>query len=96
MVEGQEVVNQRIEVVGPRRIPDDIGDPSCREICLLAARFYQIAARPPWLIVDEPVSPRSLNLTQIGSREVVALLRKIAVGRIDFYRQDRFDIVAPL
>lgn len=88
MIERQKVLYERIEVIRLRRIRDDINDPGSCEICLLATRLHEIAAGTSRFVIDDPVSPRGLDLTQIGARKVIPLLRKVVISRIDLGGQN--------
>lgn len=56
---------------------------------LPAAGFHQVAARTPRFVVDDPVPTGRIDLTQIRAREMIPLLRKVVVGRIEFRSQHR-------
>src|SRR5262245_11891761 len=69
------------------RIRPNAVDFCYREIGLAAAAARQMAGTAPRLVVDDPVTERRLDLTQIGPREMIALFRQVVVGRIGFGRE---------
>ena len=73
MIERQEVLDQRIELIWLRWVFNDVDDPGRREMGLSASRLHQIAARPPRF---GPVPAHRSDLTQISAREMIPLLRQ--------------------
>jgi hypothetical protein len=59
-----------------------------RDIGLSASAARAVSARPPRLVIDNPVSHRRLDLPKISTGEMVALLRQIVVGRLDLGGED--------
>jgi hypothetical protein len=80
-------LNQGIVVLAPRKVRLEMGHASCREVGSSSGPRKITYTRPAWLVVDDKITDRSFDLTDIGAREVIPLLREVIVDRAAFVRE---------
>jgi len=82
LIELEEIRDERVEMIGDGRIRLDRSHTGSGKVGLTTSATARVTAGPPRLIIDDPVSHGRFDLTQIGSRKVVAEFRQIIVGRV--------------